>query len=133
VTWLTVWSAFWSSLSNLSACRFLKGLFPWLYFKFTGMLYLHTTLSTSMAPASSSVDTEKTKHSCIPSTRLHDVANDAELVLSSHWEARIQAQRAHNAEAVPTTLAPSTATTSVPSRKHPSTSVADADEDDDVV
>jgi hypothetical protein len=86
-----------------------------------------------MAPVSSSVDTEKTKRSRIPSTRVCDVVNDAELALSSHREARNQAQRAHDAEAVSATLASSTATTSTSSRKRPSASVAGADEDNDVI
>jgi hypothetical protein len=91
-------------------------------------------MSNLMAPAFSSVNTNKIKRFRIPSSQICDVANNAQLALSSHQEARNQAQHVHNAEATRILLAPSMATTSKLSRKCPNTSVSDAnDNDNDVI
>jgi len=84
-----------------------------------------------MAHLSGSNDlvTEKTKHMRVPSRKVRDIANDAELELLSHREAQTQAQRAHAVPPIANTASSSTTsfTSSAPSckRSHASSSVAD--------
>ena len=85
--------------------------------------------------------TEKTKRMRIASSKVRDLANDAEPALASHREARTQAQRLHTVQPiaipgivpstlVPSTLAPSTIATSTSSYKCFSKLIIDVDDDD---
>jgi len=76
------------------------------------------------------VDTQTKRHSQ-PSGRLRDAANQAELQVSSHRAARDQALKESEA-ATTSNPGPSTLTSTTTKRKHPSASVEDAIEDDDV-
>ena len=83
--------------------------------------------------------TEKTKRMRIASSKVRDVANDAEPALASHREARTEAQRLQAVQPTvnPPVAVPSASVLSLPSRATPassykrsSRSIIDIDDDD---
>ena len=84
--------------------------------------------------------TKKTKQMRIASSKVHDIANNAEPALASHQEAQTEAQRLQAVQLTVNTpvAVPSASTHSLSSRepsasyKHSSRSIIDIDDDDSI-